>query len=149
MTLFTGVQHLCTFNIVASIFITFCQMVGRRRTPSARPSLLMLRIDRHIARISSSVVPGSSQWVFHFGEEIVIAWTQDKTTTLAGTEPIILNDNARSHTAATKDFLHRWQWEILENPPCSPDMCLYPLPPFISPLSHPLQLPHSFPLQYS
>ncbi|KAJ4450622.1 hypothetical protein ANN_02050 [Periplaneta americana] len=37
--------------------------------------------------------------------------------------PIILHDNATSHTAAAvKDLLRRWQWEILEHPPYSPDM---------------------------
>ncbi|KAJ4442473.1 hypothetical protein ANN_04059 [Periplaneta americana] len=44
--------------------------------------------------------------------------------------PIILHDNARSHTAAAvKDLLHRWLWEILEHPPYSPDMspCDYDL----------------------
>ena len=35
----------------------------------------------------SCVVPGPSQWFFHFGKEIVIAWTQGKTTTLGDTEP--------------------------------------------------------------
>ena len=36
---------------------------------------------------------------------------------------IILRDNARNHTAAAvTDLLRRWQWEILENPPYSPDM---------------------------
>ena len=35
----------------------------------------------------SCVIPGPAQWFFHFGEEIVIAWTQEKTTTLGGTEP--------------------------------------------------------------
>ena len=34
----------------------------------------------------SCVVPGPSQRFFHFGEETVIAWTQEKTTTLGGTE---------------------------------------------------------------
>ena len=38
------------------LFFTFCQMLGRRRTPSAQPSLLMFRIDRPIARISLSLV---------------------------------------------------------------------------------------------
>ena len=39
---FTGVQYLCTFNIVAHLlFISFCQMFGRRRTPSARPSCVI------------------------------------------------------------------------------------------------------------
>ena len=35
----------------------------------------------------SYVIPGPSQWFFHFGEKIVIAWTQEKTTTLGGTVP--------------------------------------------------------------
>ena len=52
----------------------FCQMFGRRRTPSAHQYLLMFRIDRPRTRIiSSHVVPGPSQWFFHFGREIVIA----------------------------------------------------------------------------
>ncbi|KAJ4441771.1 hypothetical protein ANN_11629 [Periplaneta americana] len=44
--------------------------------------------------------------------------------------PIILHDNARSHiAAAVEDLLRRWQWEILEHPPYSPDMspCDYDL----------------------
>ncbi|KAJ4452182.1 hypothetical protein ANN_03700 [Periplaneta americana] len=44
--------------------------------------------------------------------------------------PIILHDNAKSHTAAAvKDLLRRWQWEILEHPPYSLDMspCNYDL----------------------
>ncbi|KAJ4438964.1 hypothetical protein ANN_14918 [Periplaneta americana] len=43
---------------------------------------------------------------------------------------IILHDNAKSHTAAAvSDLLRRWQWEILEHPPYSPDMspCDYDL----------------------
>ena len=56
MALFTSVQHLCTFNKVAPLFIIFCQMFGKRRTLSARPSSLMFRIDRHTARISSFLV---------------------------------------------------------------------------------------------
>ena len=34
----------------------------------------------------------------------------------------ILDDNIRSYTAAVTDLLCCWQWEILENPPYSPDM---------------------------
>ena len=43
--------------------------------------------------------------------------------------PIILHDNAKSHTAAVMDLLRRWQWEILEHPPYSPDIspCDYDL----------------------
>ena len=35
--------------------------------------------------------------------------------------PIILHDNARSHTAAVTDLLRSWQWDILEHLPYSPD----------------------------
>ncbi|KAJ4438033.1 hypothetical protein ANN_13972 [Periplaneta americana] len=44
--------------------------------------------------------------------------------------PIILHDNARSHTAAAvKDLLRRWKCEILEYPSYSPDInpCDYDL----------------------
>ena len=53
-----------------------------------------------------------------------------KRKRFGGTEPpTILDDNARSHTAAVTDLLRRWQWEILEHPPYSPDMspCNYDL----------------------
>ena len=37
--------------------------------------------------------------------------------------PIILHDNARSHSAAAvTDLLRRWQWDILEHPLYSPYM---------------------------
>ena len=42
---------------------------------------------------------------------------------LAVQNPIILHDNATSHTAATvADLLSRWQREILEHSQYSPDM---------------------------
>jgi hypothetical protein len=41
------------------------------------------------------------------------------------TNPIILRDSARAHTAdAVKDLLCQWQWEILEHPPYSPNISL-------------------------
>ena len=68
MALFTGVQHLRTVNIVAPLFITFCQMFERHRTPLASPSLSMLRIDRPISRKSLSLVlyrvPHSGSFTF-------------------------------------------------------------------------------------
>ena len=48
----------------------------------------MFRLDHPIAwKFISGAVPGPSQWFFHFGGEILITWTQEKTTTLGGTEP--------------------------------------------------------------
>ena len=56
MASFTTVRHLWTFNIVVPLIYHFCRMLGRRRTQSARPSLLVFRIYHPIARISSSLV---------------------------------------------------------------------------------------------
>ena len=50
----------------------------------------------------SCIVPDPSQWFFHFGEEIIIAWTQEENddTILVVQKAIILNDNERNHTAS-------------------------------------------------
>ena len=62
--LFTGVQHLYTFNIVAPLFFAFCQMFESRRIPT----LLTFLIDRPIARISWYLVlyrvPRSGSFTF-------------------------------------------------------------------------------------
>jgi len=53
-----------------------------------------------------------------------------KRQRLLATNPIILHDNARAHTAnVVTDLLRLWRWEILEQPPYSPDMnpCDYDL----------------------
>ena len=114
------------------LFITFCQMFGRRRTPSARPSLLMFCIDRSIARINSSLVlyrvPRSGS--FTLVKRSYSHGLKTKRRHLVLQNRIILYDNARSHiTAAVTDLLRRWKWEILEHPPYSPDMspCDYDL----------------------
>ena len=76
-----------------------------------------------------SYVSGPSQWFFHFGEEIVIAWTREKKRQhFVVQNPIILHDNARSHTAAagchgtlaplamgdseTSTVLTRYEWKF-------------------------------------
>ena len=78
----------------------------------------------------SSVVLDPSQWFFDIGEEIAIAWPlRRKRRPLVVQNPIIIHDNARSHTAAVTELLRCWQWDILEHPPYSPDMspCDYDL----------------------
>ena len=57
---------------------------------------------------------------------------------MAVQNPIILHDNARGHTAAVTDLLRRWNSEILEHPPYSPDTssCDYNL---IAKVKQPLQ----------
>ena len=77
MALFTGVQHLCTFNIVPLRLYHLLPNVWKASyTISASfsvdvPYWPLYSTDKFI----SCVVPGPSQWSFHFGEEIVIAWT--------------------------------------------------------------------------
>ena len=78
----------------------------------------------------SCVVPGLSQWFFHFGEEMESHGLRRKQQRLVVQDTIIFLDNERSHTAAAvTERLRRWKWEILENLPYSPDMssCDYEL----------------------
>ena len=62
MALFTGVHHLCTFNIVAPLISHFAKNLQElvhdnvKRHIAAVTDLLMSRIDLPIARISSSLV---------------------------------------------------------------------------------------------
>ena len=69
----------------------------------------------------SCVVPGPSQWFFNFGEEIIIAWTWEKTTTLGDTEPYHSWQCKESHRCC-QGLLLRSKWKILEHPPYTPDM---------------------------
>ena len=76
MALFTGVQHLYTFNIVASLIYHLLPNVWKT-SYSIRASILVHVLywpsyskDKFI----SCVVPRPSQWFFHFGKEIVIPW---------------------------------------------------------------------------
>ena len=76
MALFTGVQHLCTFNIVTTYLSPLPNVWKASYTISA--SILVdvpYWPPYSTAKFLSCVVPGPSQWFFHFGEEIVIAWT--------------------------------------------------------------------------
>ena len=88
ISLFT-VVHLCTFNIVALlIYHLFPNVWKASYTISMSifvdvPYTSSCSTDKFI----SCVVPDPSQWFFHFDQEIVITWTQEKITTLGGTEP--------------------------------------------------------------
>ena len=104
--------------------MTFSQMFGRHRTPSAHPSLLMFPIDRPIARISSNLV---MYWVSRSGTfTLAKRWQSHglrrKRRHLVVQNPIILHDNAMSHIAAVTELLCRWKWKILKHPPYSPDI---------------------------
>ena len=88
MALFTEVQRLYTVNNSPSLIINLLPNVWKA---SYTISVSTFVDDPYWSpyitdKFISCVVPGPSQWFFHFGEEIVIAWTQEKTTTLGGTE---------------------------------------------------------------
>ena len=77
MALFTGVQHLCTCNIVAPLFITLANVWKASYTISASifdddPHWPPYSTDKFI----SCFVPVPSQRFFHYGEEIVITWSR-------------------------------------------------------------------------
>ena len=120
-----------TFNIVPP-YLSIFQVFGGRSTPSARPTSFRFRLDRPIARISSSFV---LYRVSRSGSLILVKRSYShklrrKRWHLVVQNPIILLDSARSHTTAfVTDLLRHWQWEILEDPAYSPHMsrCYYDL----------------------
>jgi transposase len=64
-------------------------------------------------------------WLRYVYTKLMCQWQH-----LLTTNPIILHDNARAHTAnVVTDLLRLWRLEILEQPPYSPDMspCDYDL----------------------
>ena len=77
MALFTRVQHLCTFKIVAPLmYHLFPNAWKASYTISASifddvPYWPPYSKDKFIY----CVVPGPSRWFFHFGEAVVITWT--------------------------------------------------------------------------
>ena len=104
MALFTGVQHLCTFNIVVPLIYHLLPNVWKASyRPTINKSIFvdvpywpLYSTDEFI----SCVVLGPSQWFFHFDGEIVIARTQEKTTRLGGTVP--------HHSSWQCKESHRW-----------------------------------------
>ena len=70
--------HLCTFNIDAPtlIYHLLPNVWKASYTISASMFVDVPNWSPHITdKFISCVVPGPSQWFFHFGEEIVITWT--------------------------------------------------------------------------
>ena len=76
MALFTGVQHLCTFNIVTSLIYHLLPNVWK--APYTISMFIFVGVPYwppySTDKFISCIVPSPSQWLFHFGEEIIIAW---------------------------------------------------------------------------
>ena len=108
MALFTGVQHLCTFNIVPLPLIYPLLPNVWKVSYTIRASIFVdvlywwpYSTDKFI----SCVVLGPSQWFFHFGEEIVIAWTHRVIVVDVPESPIA--NSARGPWQKQRcDFLH-------------------------------------------
>ena len=79
MALFTGVQHVCTINIVAPYLSPFAKSLEGIITVSASISVDVPYWPPYSTeKFISCVVPGPLQWFIHFGEQIVIAWTHTR-----------------------------------------------------------------------
>ena len=77
MALFTEVQHLCTFNIIAPLIYHLLPNIWKA-TYTIKASIFVQvsywpLYSMH--KFISCVVPGPLKWFFHFGDEIIIAWT--------------------------------------------------------------------------
>ena len=106
MGLFTGVQHLCTFNIVTPPYLHLLPNVWKAlytisvsifvKVPCWPP----YDMDKFI----SYAVTGPSHWFFYFGEEIIIAWTHIEWVLCVSESPIA--SGTRSETAAVVCPLH-------------------------------------------
>ena len=77
MALVTGVQHLCAFNIVTPLIYHLLSNVWKALYTISASIFVDVPYWQHYStdKLISCVVPGPSQWFFHFGEEIVITWT--------------------------------------------------------------------------
>ena len=77
MALFTGVQHLCTFNIVTPLIYHLLPNVWKALYTISASIFVDVPYWQHYStdKLISCVVLGPLQWFFHFGEEIVITWT--------------------------------------------------------------------------
>ena len=77
---------ICIFMEIRALLITFHQMFGRHTISESTFDDVPFWPHYSTDKFISCVVPGPSQWFSRFGEEIVIAWTHEKTTILGGTE---------------------------------------------------------------
>ena len=79
MTLFTGVQHLCTFNVVSRLIYHLLQNFWKATYTISRPTSIFVDVPYWLPfstdKFISCIVLSSSQWFFQFGKEIIIAWT--------------------------------------------------------------------------
>ena len=77
MALFTRVQHLCTFNIFAPFIYHLLPNVWKASYNISTSIIVDVPYWPPYSKdkFTSCVVLGLSQWFFHFGKEIIIAWT--------------------------------------------------------------------------
>ena len=78
MALFTGVQHLYTLNIVSPLIYHLFPKVSKASYTIGASIFVDVQylLPYSKDKLISCIVPGPSQWFFHFGEELIISWTQ-------------------------------------------------------------------------
>ena len=95
--------------------------------------MLIVAYDIHGVILHHAVPPRqmvNAAYYFHGPADLLQPALGRKWRHLVVQNPIILHDNARSHTASVAmNLLCHWQWGILEHPPYSPHMspCDYDL----------------------
>ena len=126
MALFTGVQHLCIFNIVPPPYLSpFCQMFGKDHTPSAHPSLLTFCIDRPFVlywvpcsgsftlekRSNYMDSFGRVQWMF---QNLLLPVAQEVCDSSNSVTPcIVMNDGVLYHQVLSPS-LELWTTVVLQ-----------------------------------
>ena len=71
------VQHVCVFSIVVPLIIHILPNVWKESYTISPSIFVDVPYWPHYGtdKFISCIVPCLSQWFFHFGEEIIIAWT--------------------------------------------------------------------------
>ena len=106
-----------------------------RRTPTNVKVMVIVAYDCDGVILTHAVPQGqnvNAQYFRHFLENNLRPALRRKRPHFLQNPPIILQDNARVHTAhPITDLYHHWGWEVLFHPPYSPDLspCDYDLIP--------------------
>ncbi|PSN42070.1 hypothetical protein C0J52_16390 [Blattella germanica] len=118
---FQGLREAC--GDVASPYRTVARWITAfrvgRDVVNDNPRIGQPHVENNTVQLLASLLDVDRRWT-----------AQNTAPHFMVQRPIILHENARCHTAAAiRDLLRRWQWEILEHPPYSPDMspCDYDL----------------------
>ena len=123
MALFTEVLPLCTFNIVATLICHHLPNVWKASYTISASIFIDVPYLPLYSKVHIVLYPGPRSGSFTLAKRSYLNRMDsgENDDTWWYRTPAFLHDTARSHTAAVKDLMRRWLWEILEHPPYSPD----------------------------